>query len=99
MLLQPSTCARTIVWAPCSNTASCHPAAWLQSDVGAAQVNVSVAIHKILGVDLYAGTMQLVVWMRLMWFDPRLTWDKDEWVRGCPVDVCMPAREQPRRPV
>jgi hypothetical protein len=51
----------------------------LQAEFGAANVAVDLAVHKILGVDLYGGTLKLAVWLRLNWFDPRLTWDAKEW--------------------
>jgi len=42
-------------------------------------VKLNVAVHKILSVDLYGGTLKLAVWMREEWWDPRLTWDAKQW--------------------
>lgn len=49
------------------------------SEFGPANVTVDVALHKILDVDLYGGTLKMAVWLRLNWVDPRLSWDAKEW--------------------
>ncbi|KAF8055997.1 CHRNA7 [Scenedesmus sp. PABB004] len=45
------------------------------AEAGPANVSVNLALHKILDVDLYGGTLNIAVWHRLEWTDPRLTWD------------------------
>lgn len=50
-----------------------------QTEFGPANVTVNVALHKILDVDLYGGTLKLAVWLRVEWHDPRLTWDAKKW--------------------
>jgi hypothetical protein len=50
-----------------------------QAEFGPADVLVNLALHKILGVDLYGGTLKLSVWLRVEWHDPRLAWDAKKW--------------------
>jgi hypothetical protein len=50
-----------------------------QSELGPVNVALNVALHKILSVDLYGGTLRAAVWLRQEWDDPRLTWNKQEW--------------------
>lgn len=42
-------------------------------------VGFNLVFHKILGVDLYSGTMSLAVWYQVSWNDPRLVWDPEQW--------------------
>lgn len=42
--------------------------------VGPANVSVSTVFYRVLGVDLYSGSMKIAVWLRMSWTDPRLTW-------------------------
>ena len=41
---------------------------WPWAQLGAAPVNVTLALHKILAVDLYGGTLKLAVWLRNEWY-------------------------------
>ena len=42
-------------------------------------VEVGINFHKVLGVDTVQSTMDLLVWLRFRWIDPRLAWDPEEW--------------------
>eukprot|EP01025_Chloroclados_australasicus_P046465 TRINITY_DN5126_c0_g2_i1.p1 TRINITY_DN5126_c0_g2~~TRINITY_DN5126_c0_g2_i1.p1 ORF type:complete len:513 (+),score=16.87 TRINITY_DN5126_c0_g2_i1:832-2370(+) len=42
-------------------------------------VYTEVVFNKVLDVDLTHGTMSILIWLRLRWRDPRLTWDPIDW--------------------
>ncbi|PNH02002.1 Acetylcholine receptor subunit alpha-like 2 [Tetrabaena socialis] len=46
---------------------------------GPVEVEINVAMHKIISINLQEGSMDLNVWFRLHWKDPRLTWNATDW--------------------
>ncbi|KXZ46220.1 hypothetical protein GPECTOR_46g289 [Gonium pectorale] len=48
-------------------------------DGGPVRVEINVALHKIVSINLQEGSMDLNVWLRLHWKDPRLAWNATEW--------------------
>lgn len=42
-------------------------------------VEVNINFHKVLKVDTVDSYMDLIVWFRLVWVDPRLTWRPEEY--------------------
>ena len=42
-------------------------------------VGVNINFHKTLNIDPKAGNLDLLVWYRLQWDDPRLTWDPKDY--------------------
>ena len=45
----------------------------------AVQVRLGLNLYKFNGVDLSRGTMEVHVWLRMTWVDPRLAWDPAQW--------------------
>ena len=43
------------------------------------QVQVGVAFYSLLAVDNFKGTVDLSIWLRQSWLDPRLTWNPDDY--------------------
>lgn len=42
-------------------------------------IETEINFHKVSSVNIVASTMDLSVWFRLSWVDPRLTWDPAEY--------------------
>ena len=40
---------------------------------------MSINFHRVFSVDVIHPVLDLVVWMRIEWVDPRLTWDPLEY--------------------
>ncbi|KAG2495533.1 hypothetical protein HYH03_006476 [Edaphochlamys debaryana] len=49
------------------------------ADGGPVVVEINVAMHTIGSINLQEGSMDLNVWFRLHWSDPRLAWNESEW--------------------
>mmetsp|Transcript_11402 Transcript_11402/g.25034 ORF Transcript_11402/g.25034 Transcript_11402/m.25034 type:complete len:91 (+) Transcript_11402:659-931(+) len=39
---------------------------------------MNINFHKVFSVDIVDSVLDLVVWFRLVWVDPRLTWKPEE---------------------
>ena len=50
-----------------------------QPNGAATQVAMQYRIFKIVKVEATTGSMKLMVWRRMTWTDPRLSWNVTEW--------------------
>ena len=64
-----------------------------QSQAGT-DVSMEMRFFKIDFVDPSTGSMQVKVWMRLQWYDTRLSWDRGTWNVSY-IYVNHPQREEP----
>lgn len=42
-------------------------------------VEMNINFHRILSVDIIHSTMDFIIWLRFIWFDPRLSWNPSEY--------------------
>ena len=56
--------------------------AWYNQSVGnrtGVPIETNINFHRVFSVDIVNSVMDLVVWFRMVWVDPRLTWDPAEY--------------------
>lgn len=55
-----------------------YESVWAENNRTGLDVQLSINFHRVFAVEVTESTTDLIVWMRQVWNDPRLTWDPSE---------------------